>query len=403
MTAWLPVGREQRSWVPQDGTLSKRRAAMETGLYDSSLPAQIAALEPTLPSAVQARVEDATVEMSLFDAEASTLLGQREFVPFSVVLLRSESAASSHIEDLTVGARQIALSELGQEASQNAATVSANVGAVKAALELADDLSESSIRAMHETLMARFPFAEPGQYRTGVVWIGGFGPRSAAFAPPFPSHLAAAMRDLVRFTRRTDVPALTHAAIAHAQFATIHPFADGNGRTGRALVQSMLRAREVTRRVTVPVSAGLLHDVDQYFDALGSYRDGEVVPIVNVFVEAAGRAVTNGRQLVGELVTLHAEWAARISARKGSAVWDALDIVVGQPVLDTRYLSAQLGVSIPTAQGAITALENAGVLAQSVNGKKRNRVWHSAEVLDALDAFAERAGRRRQFLGKPRT
>lgn len=78
-------------------------------------------------------------------------------------------------------------------------------------------------------------------------------------------------------------------------------------------------------------------------------------------------------------------------------MWDALDIVVGQPVLDTRYLSAQLGVSIPTAQGAITALENAGVLAQSVNGKKRNRVWHSAEVLDALDAFAERAGRRRQF------
>lgn len=394
MTGWLPVAYEQRSWLPQDGTLSKRRAAAETGAYNSSLLPEIAAIDVAMPSALQSRVEEATLEMSLFDAEASILLGQREFAPLSVVLLRSESAASSQIENLTVGARQIALSELGHEASRNAATVSANVGAMKAALALADDVSESSVLAMHSTLMARFPYAEPGRYRTGVVWIGGSGPRSAAFVPPFPSHLSAAMKDLVSFSRRRDIPALTHVALTHAQFETIHPFADGNGRTGRALAQSMLRAREVTRRVTVPVSAGLLHDVDRYFDALGAFRDGGVEPIVEVFVEAAGRAVMNGRQLVGELVGLRDEWASRIAARQGSSAWGALDVVIGQPVLDVRYLSTQLGVSIPTAQAAITTLENAGVLAQTVHGKKRNRVWHSAEVLDALDAFAERAGRR---------
>ena len=105
--------------------------------------------------------------------------------------------------------------------------------------------------------------------------------------------------------------------------------------------------------------------------------------------------MANGRRLVGDLAELRQQWSARIAARQGSAVWAALDVVIGQPVLDIRYLSEHLKVSIPTAQGAILALENAGVLAQTVNGKRRNRVWHSAEVLDALDAFAERAGRRR--------
>lgn len=84
------------------------------------------------------------------------------------------------------------------------------------------------------------------------------------------------------FMRRDDIPALTQAAIAHAQFETIHPFEDGNGRTGRAMVGALLRNKGVTEKVTIPISSGLLTDLRSYFEALSRYRDGEIQLIVLV-------------------------------------------------------------------------------------------------------------------------
>jgi Fic family protein len=95
------------------------------------------------------------------------------------------------------------------------------------------------------------------------------------FNPPHHDHVPVLIDDLVAFARRTDIPLLTQAAVAHAQFETIHPFPDGNGRTGRALIHSMLRGHGLTHNVTVPVSAGLLTDTSAYFDALTAYREGE--------------------------------------------------------------------------------------------------------------------------------
>ncbi len=88
-------------------------------------------------------------------------------------------------------------------------------------------------------------------------------------------RVSAAISDLIRFLRRDDLPVLPQAAIAHAQFETIHPFTDGNGRAGRALLHSMLRSKALTRSVTVPVSAGLLADTGAYFEALTAYREGD--------------------------------------------------------------------------------------------------------------------------------
>ncbi|WP_408654831.1 Fic family protein [Jatrophihabitans sp.] len=113
--------------------------------------------------------------------------------------------------------------------------------------------------------------------------------------------MPAAIVDLETFLSRNDLPPLIHAAIAHAQFETIHPFSDGNGRTGRALVHSILRAKGLTRQVTVPVSAGLLADTNSYFAALTAYREGDPEPIVERLSNATFAAVNNGRTLVAEL------------------------------------------------------------------------------------------------------
>ncbi|BDZ56205.1 hypothetical protein GCM10025870_32780 [Agromyces marinus] len=205
--------------------------------------------------------------------------------------------------------------------------------------------------------------------------------------------MPALMADLVEFARRTDIPVLAHAAIAHAQFETIHPFPDGNGRTGRALLHSMLRHHRLTRNVTVPVSAGLLADTDAYFRALTEYRRGRPDAIVIAVAEASFAAVRNGRTLVEELRAIAEGWDTKVTARSHSSVHRAMRFLLQQPVVNTRTLAASLDVSAVAAQAAIDRLVDVGVLTQ-ISAGNRNRIWQATDVLDALDAFGARARRR---------
>lgn len=136
-------------------------------------------------------------------------------------------------------------------------------------------------------------------------------------------------------------------AIAHAQFETIHPFTDGNGRTGRALAQSMLRYRGITRYIAVPVSAGLLADVTGYHNALTAYREGDIAPILQAFTSAAFRAVTNSRELVSEITAIRASWNDTLKARRDSNPWRLLDVLTHRPILDARTAAKELGVQTP--------------------------------------------------------
>ncbi len=262
----LPAGLGSR-------TLRRRHA----GSYEAAVVPAIARLDVALPTAALALADEASSEIARFDAEMGA-----EIAPFGAILLRSESSSSSKIENLTSGARAIALAELGNDDKQNASEIVANVHAMQAAIDLADRLDTHAVLAMHAALMQRHHPEAAGHWRREQVWIGGgnFGPHGATFVPPHHERVPAAMADLMRFVQRDDLPVLAHAALAHAQFETIHPFADGNGRTGRALVHSMLRAKALTRNVTVPVSAGLLTDTDAYFAALTSYRRGDPARIV---------------------------------------------------------------------------------------------------------------------------
>ena len=192
---------------------------------------------------------------------------------------------------------------------------------------------------------------------------------------------------------RDDIPPLVQAAIAHAQFETIHPFPDGNGRVGRALIHALLRAKGLTRNVTVPVSAGLLTDTETYFEALTAYRTGNPILIVQRLSDAAFRAIGNGRELVGELHTVRERWSERLNARSHSAAWRLLDVVTRQPVINSPLVQKELGVTATNALRAIGRLVDAEVL-QEVSGNRRNQLWQASEVLDALDQFAERSGRR---------
>lgn len=234
-----------------------------------------------------------------------------------------------------------------------------------------------------------------GHWRDEQVWVGdsNYGPHGAMFVPPHHERVHDAMADLVAFMRRDDIPVLVQSAIAHAQFETIHPFPDGNGRTGRTLIHSLLRAKRLTRTVTVPVSAGLLTDTDAYFASLTTYREGQPATIVELIADASFRAVDNGRTLTTDLVTIRAGWTERITVRRGASAHRPADLLVRQPVVDSPLVQRELGVAATNANTAIEHLENKGILTK-VSGNYRNRKWAATEILDALDEFAERAGRR---------
>ena len=392
---WPAVAHEELPWVwrYEPGEASRNQIRAHRGPYSAAIPAQIRDVRYSMPSVLAAAVDDASREIARFDEQSGAVLA-----PFASLLLRSEAAASSQIENLTASARAIAQAELlGAAGRGNAAQIVANTTAMTAAIGLADDLSEQSILTMHRALLGSQDDASAGRWRTEQVWIGGsrLGPHLADFVPPQHARLSAAIADLVAFMRRDDMPALTHAAIAHAQFETIHPFTDGNGRTGRALIHALIRGKGLARHVTVPLSAGLLVDVPSYFRALDAYREGDPEPIVSQLVEAAFAGITNGRALVAELEGIREAWRGRIKARQGSNAWRITEVLFTHPVVDAGLLARLTGIAPGNVYRPLEALLEAGVLTESTN-RRRGRMWRSDEVLRALDAFAARAGRRRR-------
>lgn len=377
--------------MSSDAYGSRRERRLTTGPYRAAVPPPIAQRPLLLDDELHASTEEAATELARFDAEVGRITA-----PFASILLRTESASSSEIENLSSGARQIALAELGEHASRNARLIVGNVRAMQAALDLSDAIDTDAILRMHHVLLEHDDPVIAGRWREQQVWIGGgnLGPHTAQFVPPHHERVPELMNDLVVFANRVDLPVMAQIAVTHAQFETIHPFPDGNGRVGRALIQAMLRGGRLTRSVAVPVSVGLLHNTAEYFAALDAYRAGDLGPIVRSIVEASFAAVANGRTLVADLETVRELWRSRVRARRDSAVHRLVDVVLRQPVIDNRTAASALSVTGANAQIAIDRLVDAGVLTQISEGR-RNRIWQAKDVVRVLDEFAARAKRRR--------
>lgn len=396
---------ETLDWKPRAPEIySRAEVDRQTGPYQASVTASIAGWKPGISSEDSADIEDATRQLVEFDQHAQRTLGTDNpaLGPMTAILLRTESASSSQIEQLTTSAKQLALAEIDEGSKVNALTVVGNVRAMEAALELADDISETSILAMHKALMLHQVGFSPegaGRFRDEQVWIGPgqAGPRTAEFVAPHHTRIHDAIRDLVAFIGRQDIPILAQVAVSHAQFETIHPFPDGNGRTGRALAQSILRNKGLVGSTAVPISAGLLVNTGRYFAALGSFRQGDAGPIIREFAMASRIAAATGSRLVDDLVVQLEESRAKMTGlRADAAAWKVLPGLIGQPVVNTRYLITELGFGEMTALRALDALTERGVLSET-SGRDRKRVWQHPGVLEVLDAYA--AGIRRMSQG----
>lgn len=243
-----------------------------------------------------------------------------------------------------------------------------------------------------------------GLIREDQNWIGGdaTSPRSAEFIPPPPDLVPDLVDDLCLFLNREDVPAVIQAAIGHVQFETIHPFQDGNGRVGRAIILSVLRRRGLASRYQPPVSLALAGDGDRYVAGLTSFRMSREEDWFAVFIDAVYRAATGAREFADRVAALQERWLqAAGNPRRDSGARRLIELLPSHPVVNGKVVTELLGGSDEQARLALLRLEQAEVLRQT-SVSKRNRVWEAVGLFDLLDQFERDLGPPERTPGRTR-
>ena len=329
-------------------------------------------------------------------------------LPAEWLIRRTEGAASTTIEGIHPSARRLARAEarlaLWGDAPRDADLEALrNIRAVEHALTLAAEacpVTVGNITEIHHVLMGDNPSA--GQVRTNQNWIGGGSlystPLVAAYVPPPPEFVAGLLNDLVGFINRQSGHPLVDMAIAHAQFEMVHPFGDGNGRTGRALMQLMLQRSRLSPACTLPISSSLALQRETYIAALDAahiecepddhQRSRAVGPVVALFADATADAARYAGQLIDRVIAIRAEWgraAGEAGITSRSAGGRLLDHLTSNPALNAERAAALLDGSWRTGARAVEQLQSVGILVQR-NAGRRNRVFEAAAI---TGAFAE--------------
>jgi len=310
-------------------------------------------------------------------------------------LLRSEALGSSFIEGLRASNKRLALAAYEPHTADGTArAVLGNVRAMERAVQTGTDPGPfrlDDLLDLHRTLLdgtAEQRYA--GVIRDSQNWIGGRGlsPVDATFVPPPEDRVPELLDDLVELVNLDDLPAVAQAAIAHAQFETIHPFVDGNGRAGRCLIHVVLRRRGVTPVLVPPISVVLATNARQYIAGLTDFREGRVDDWIGAFSDAVTAAAQAARRLSAQIEALLADLIQRAGSPRTDSV--ARRIILGLPahsVVSADTAAARYGVTPTAARNALNRLEETGVLQPTRVGRRRDREWISDELFQLLDIF----------------
>ncbi len=246
--------------------------------------------------------------------------------------------------------------------------------------------------------MSRSPTPElGGVLREEQNWIGvgSYNPCNAEYVPPPPDRVPALMADLIAYVNTDHHSPLTQAAIAHAQFETIHPFGDGNGRTGRALIHIVLQKRGLAPRFVPPISLVLATWSDHYISGLTEYRyegpadsprrEKALQPWLEIFAAATKRACHDAFGYSDRINQLTAQWNQKLGRyRKGSALDLLVGVLPGIPLLTPDSAAKLLGRSPAATRAALNQLLQAGILVLRPASTSRNRILEAPEVVKLM-------------------
>ncbi len=365
--------------------------------YQAFIPDPLAGFEFDLASRVAGMVSDAEQAIMNLNARPRPALA-----PLARLLLRTESIASSKVEGMQIGIRQLARAEskieTGGKASATILEVLGNIDAMELAIDAAattERLEIAHLAEIHGKLMANAPNAQvAGVVREGQNWIGGnnYNPCGADYVPPPAERVGPLLRDLCLATADESLPPLIQAAMVHAQFETIHPFDDGNGRTGRALIHVVLRRRRIATEYVPPISVVLAAERGRYIRGLTDYRSGEVGAWIEQFAGAAARAAGLATAYLEAVTRLMDEWRFRLAEssapRADAAAWAVIEVLPAHPVITAPVAAAATGRAKAAIPQAIRQLSDSGVLLP-LSDSKRNRSWEAIGLLDLLEGLEE--------------
>jgi Fic family protein len=377
-------------------------------LYQIYQPDRLGGRPIALDAATAGDVADSERAIQRFNERARGLVDTESLAR---LLLRAESVASSRIEGLEIGARRLLRAGVARELGEATSDVTANeilgnIDAMAFAIAAVDDGAPITIPLlleMHRRLLDGTRLADyAGTLRSVQNWIGGssYNPCSAAFVPPQPELVVPLLEDLCAFCNGDLLPPVAQAAIAHAQFETIHPFVDGNGRIGRALIQLILRRRGLASRVLPPISLILATNTTEYIEgqaatrydgpaSAGAAHDGMNLWIGH-FAAAAMRSVRDASAFEERLDELESGWRERLgSIRKSSAVDLLLRHLPALPVLTVGTAAEAIGRSFLATNQAVARLVDASILT-SARADRRNRVFEARSIIAAFTDFERR-------------
>lgn len=403
MGEWL-----ERTWLPADGSGLSRRAKAG-GMYRAYLSdplSQGISISPEI--AARAGILERQL-LSL--TRKDTAFGIEGISRF---LLRSEAISSSRIEGIAPAADKVALAELADSESisgfsRSAELVANNIAILKmiesriatAEAIIPNDLCELQSRLIENPKIAGL--------RTEQNWIGGsnWNPIDAEFVPPPPEYVAELINDLCNYLSGAEHGALIQAAIVHAQFETIHPFADGNGRVGRALIHAVLQRRGLTNSPMLPVSMILGTWSNRYVAGLTAFREANIDAWLDFFFDATEEAIKQCARIAEDIAELTAEWQRRYVAhhtdggakrapRSDSAGARILTQLAEYPVLTANSAARNFDLSDTAARRALEALADAGILRRKSVHKSGTTGYLADEILDLI-TFAERRLASTQF------
>ncbi len=375
--AWISGGEEIRAFIPDplppsppltlDGTLrqSLERASVALGRLDG-----IATLLPDPTLFIYAYVRKEALLSSQIEGTQSSLSDLLEF--------ELDDAPGAPMDDIVEVSNYVAALEHGLE-------------------RLRDDfpLSNRLIREIHAILLSqgRGSAMNPGEFRTTQNWIGGRRPGNAVYVPPPPAAVLDCMGDLERFLHATDdgLPALVRAALAHVQFETIHPFLDGNGRTGRLLITFLLCHAGMLKEPLLYLSLYFKQHRSDYYQLLNEVRrTGDWEDWLDFFLEGVWETAEGAFNTTQRLLKLFAQDRERIqqTGRRAGSALRVHEQLMSHPVRSISGISENTKLTFPTVSAAINLLISMGV-AREITGRRSDRLFSYDQYLSILSEGTE--------------
>ncbi len=385
---------EQHQESRRSGTLVAQAAG-----YMAFIPEDLPPRDLVLSAPFLHKLSVADRALARLDGAVTTLPNPDLFI---YMYVRREAVLSSQIE----GTQASMIDVLQYEAERDRGEQELPVGdvinyidALRHGLERLKVLPVSLrlVREIHARLMKGVrggePHKTPGEFRTTQNWWGGSSPGNARFVPPPPDEMRRALHKWEEYIhRRDDLPDLVHIALLHAQFETIHPFLDGNGRIGRLLISLLLAERKILEQPLLYLSIFFKKHKVTYYDRLQAIRDdGEWESWLDFFVEGVAEVATEATNTARKILSLREKDRERIAAlgRRSGNAHRLLDWLFRQPVVTVKLVEHVLRISQPAANALIASMVHAKILKETT-GYRRNRRF----AYDSYLRLFEEAGRR---------